>query len=260
MKLHDSLDHAVADVSADLPALVSASRKRGLSLRRRRRALASVGTAAAFALVAVGGYALLPGSDGPDSTGTEMASQPPAALSGETAPITPAGVAVALDEAVTAVTPGTSDRFQGDVSDGEAMASLLFHPLGTAGPAGQVMVNLQPLQSVGAPPYRCETFMTRCHVRKLPGGDTLRTYHDDGDSEFGAASKRAIAEVLSPRRDLRVVVFALNTNPWASGDYQTEPVLAVPGLTEIATRPWWSRTELPVEYVEAGNDLELYEG
>ncbi|MFC6344329.1 hypothetical protein ACFP8W_20265, partial [Nocardioides hankookensis] len=189
-----------------------------------------------------------------------VATQPHPTLSGEAAPITPAGVAVALEEAVAAVASGTSDRFQGDVSEGDAMAALLFHPLGSTDPAGQVMVNLQPLESVEGPPYRCEAFMTRCHVRKLSDGDTLRTYHDDGDSEFGAASKRAIAEVLSPRRDLRVVVFALNTNPWAGGEYQTEPVLAVPGLTEIATQPWWSLSTLPVEYVEAGHDLDLYQG
>ena len=61
MKLHDSLDHAVSDVSADLPALAVASRNQGLSIRRRRRALAVVGSVAAATVLAVGAYAVAPG-------------------------------------------------------------------------------------------------------------------------------------------------------------------------------------------------------
>ncbi|MBZ5741324.1 hypothetical protein [Nocardioides mangrovi] len=261
MMLRDQLEDAVADVAADLATLTTASRRQGLGIRRRRRALAAVGAVAAVTVLAVTGYALRPGtpeihvSDGPPSTGTE------ADLSGESAPITAAGTAAALQDAVASVAHGTFGRFQGDVSGGEALAALLFTPLGSNGPAGQVMVNLQPLlRSVGGPPYTCESFMTDCSVRELPDGDTLRTYHDDGDSEFGAASKRLVAEVLSPDRHLRVVVFALNTNPWAGGEYQTEPVLALHGLSEIARQPWWSTTELPEEYVEAGRDLDLYPG
>ena len=64
MLLHDSLDDAVADVSADLPALAVASRNQGLSIRRRRRALAAVGSVAAATVLAIGAYALVPGLDG----------------------------------------------------------------------------------------------------------------------------------------------------------------------------------------------------
>jgi hypothetical protein len=259
MKLHDSLDHAVADISADLPALVSASRKQGLSLRRRRRALSSVGTAAAVALAAVGGYALLPGSDGPGSTGTEVTSRPAAPLSGVTAPITGPGVVAALRAAVDDVADGTFSRFQGGVSRNDADASLLLRPDHGTGPAGQVMVNLQSLRgSVGAGPYVCEpAIMAHCAVRPLPGGDTLRTYREDDDTEFGDGSQRVVAEVLSPSRKLRVVVFSRNGNAWAPGEFREHSVLDTEQLTEIATQPWWSLSVLPTEYVAAGGELDL---
>ena len=56
------------------------------------------------------------------------------------------------------------------------------------------------------------------------------------------------------------MVIAMNTNPWADGEFRDEAVLTTEQLTEIATQPWWSRTQLPVEYVEAGERLDLYEG
>ncbi|KQW46012.1 hypothetical protein ASC77_19095 [Nocardioides sp. Root1257] len=266
MKLHDSLDHAVADVSADLPALVAGSRRQGLSIRRRRRALATVGTAAAVSVLALGAYALVPGDQGPSDTGvaTDIASPVPVgALSGRTAPITSGGVAAALAATVEDVADGTFGRFQGDASNREGSAALLFEPENGSGPAGQVFINLQPLAMAGQAPYTCEgyleDYLTDCTVRQLPNGDTLRTYREDDDTEVGAGSQRVVAEVLRPEQRLRILVFARNSNPWAIGELRARPVLTTEQLIEIATQPWWSRTELPVEYVEAGNDLELYQ-
>ena len=48
MLLRDSLDAAVADVSADLHSLTTASRRQGLALRRCRRALSAVGSLASL--------------------------------------------------------------------------------------------------------------------------------------------------------------------------------------------------------------------
>lgn len=262
MLLHDSLTDAVADVSADLPALATASRNQGLSIRRRRRALATVGSVAAATVLVVGAYALVPGADGGPDHGVATDATAPAVtgqLSGQTAAITNRGVAAALADAVDQVADGTFGRFQGDASHHEALAALLFRPTTGSGPAGQVMVNLQPLAAVGRPPYRCgESYMQDCAVRRLPNGDTLRTYHDDDDTEFGTGSRRFVAEVLSPERHLRVVVNALNTNPWAEGEYRDRPLLSTDQLTEIATQGWWSRTRLPVEYVAAGKRLDDY--
>lgn len=262
MLLHELMDEAVGDISADLTSLTADSRRRGLSLRRRRRALATVGTAAAATVLAAGVWAVAAGSGGPDSsvaTDTPSPEAPPS-LSGETAPITDRGVAAALAGAVDDVADGALTRFQGYAEEQDAVASLLLRPTSGTGPAGEVMLNLQPLAMAGDPPYSCNAgylrSMTACAVRTLPGGDTLRTYRDDGDSEYGAASQRVVAEVISPERRLRVVVYAMNTNPWNAGDYREQTVLDTDQLVGIATLPWWSRTVLPREYVDAGERLE----
>lgn len=268
MLLRDSLDAAVADVSADLRPLAVASRRRGLSIRRRRRALATIGTAAAVTALAAGGYALLPGADRPDGTvATELTAPATGPLSGGTAPITARGVAAALAAAVDDVADGTFGHFQGDTYDGdgrvqEAMAALLLEPEAGSGPAGQVFLNLQPAAMAGAAPYGCDGYLedplTGCTSRRLPNGTTLRTYREAGDTEFGQGSQRVVAQVIDPTHRLLVSVHAMNTNPWADGGFRDRPVLTTKQLTEIATRPWWSRTELPLEYVEAGEQLTDY--
>jgi len=50
----------------------------------------------------------------------------------------------------------------------------------------------------------------------------------------------------------------MNTNPYAEGAMRATPVLSTAQLVEVATQPWWSRTELPREFVEAGRQLEDY--
>jgi len=266
MLLRDSLDAAVADVSADLHSLTTASRRQGLALRRRRRALSAVGSLAAVTVLAVGGYALFPGSDGGAApVATDLpAPVEVAPLSGATAPITGEGVAAALVAAVDEVADGTFGRFQGDATGPEAMAALLFQPANTSGPAGQVFINLQPAAMAGARPYTCEgdhsTYTVDCRVQKLPNGAALRTYRQDDDTEFGVGSQRVVAEVIRPDRRLRVLVFAMNTNPWAGGELRDQAVLSTEQLTQIASQPWWSRTELPAEYVRAGEALDLYDG
>ncbi len=266
MLLRDSLDDAVADVSADLPSLTAASRRQGLALRRRRRALSAAGAVAAVTVLAVGGYALVPG---PDGGATPVATDLPAPvevapLSGATAPITGAGAAAALAAAVDEVADGTFGRFQGDATGPEAMAALLFRPANSSGPAGQVFINLQPAAMAGERPYTCggdhREYAVDCRVQQLPNGAVLRTYRQDDDTEFGVGSQRVVAEVIRPDRRLRVLVFARNSNPWADGEFRDQAVLGTEQLTEIASQPWWSRTQLPVEYVRAGEALDLYDG
>jgi hypothetical protein len=258
MLLHDSLDDAVADVYADLPTLVGASRRRGLAIRRRRRALASVGATAAAAVLAVGAYALVPGSADPDRV---IATDQPAPveggpLSGRTAPITGRGAVAALAAAVEDVADGTFGGFQGDAYPHESFAAFRFLPATGSGPAGLVMVNLQPLGVAGGAPYTCDQpELIDCRVTQLPNGDTVRTYRDN-DSEMGIGSERLAAEVISPDRKLRIVVGALNTNPYADGAMRAVPVLTTEQLVEVATQPWWSRTRLPEEFVTAGEGLD----
>ena len=109
--LHDSLDHAVSDVSADLPALAVASRNQGLSICRRRRALAAVGSIAAASVLAIGGYALVPGAGGGRPRRRHRCRRtrrsPDRLASGATAPITARAVAAALAASVDEVADGT---------------------------------------------------------------------------------------------------------------------------------------------------------
>jgi hypothetical protein len=258
--LHDRLDDAVADVHADLPTLTAASRNQGLGIRRRRRALASVGTAAVVTVTAAVGLPLVSGGD--DPVAADIANPVRVgALSGRTAPATDEAVAAALVDAVDQVADGTYGRLQGEVFNHESLAAVLFAPAtGTDGPPGQVFVNLQPASMSGERPYGCESWMTDCTVRDRADGTTLRTYSELDDTEFGKGSERDVAELIDPERRLRVVVFAMNTNPWDTGSYRDEPVLSTDQLVEIATMPWWGRMELPAEYVEAGGGLELFEG
>lgn len=264
MLLHDSLEDAVADVSADLPALVAASRKQGLSIRRRRHALATVGTAAAVTALAVGGYALLPG-DRPD-TSTDVVDTPTAtpSLSGATAPSTGRAVVAALAAAVDDVAGGTVSHFQGSDPEPqagwEADGALQFLPATGAGPAGLVMVNLQPIAMAGATPYRCQSYMRHCTDDRLPNGDTLLTYDSSDRGEWGPGEQSLSAQVISPARRLRIIVAAHNTNPFEHDQLRARTVLSTEQLTEIATKPWWDLKRLPEEYVEAGRELPSYEG
>jgi uncharacterized membrane protein len=263
MLLHDSLDDAVSDVSADLPALAVASRNQGLSIRRRRRALSAVGSVAAATVVAIGAYTLVPDLDGDTDRGvaTDLAAPVISGpLTGKTAPVTDRAVAAGLAAAVGERANGTFGRFQGGAYDHEAFAALLFEPATGSGPAGQVMINVQPLAMAGKAPYGCEDYLeeyiTGCTSRPLPNGDVLRTYREDDDTEFGLGSQRQTAEVISPERRLRIIVNAMNTNPWADGGLRDRPVLTAEQAAAIARQPWWSWRTLPVEYAEAGKHLE----
>ncbi len=262
MLLHDHLDDAVADVFPDLPALAESSRRRGLAIRRRRQALATVGATAAAAVLAVGVYAVAPGGGDPvrDVATDAPVSVDAGSLSGQTAPITGRSAAVALASAVDEVDDGSFSGFQGAAQEHEAFAALRFLPESGSGPAGVVMVNVQPLGMAGEAPYTCAeqgASLTDCRAWELANGDTVRTYRDE-DTEMGEGSERLAVEVISPDRRLRLVVGAMNTNPYAEGAMRAVPVLTTDQLVEIATQPWWSRTELPTEFVAAGRQLEDY--
>jgi hypothetical protein len=239
MLLHDSLHDAVSDVRVDHTSLAAGARRHGLAIRRRRRALAAVGSVAAVSVLALGASLLTPG--GGDGS-TSVATEAPATPSGRTEPVTGASAAAALVSAVRDVSPAAYDHLQGDAVDGEVTASLVLQP------GGQVFLNLQRLGMAGSAPYTCAgVAVSDCEATALLNGDTLRTYLDE-DDEMGAGGERLVAEVISPARRLRIVLSAMNTHPWADGRLTDTPVLTTDQLVEIATLPWWDRRELPVEF------------
>lgn len=275
MKLKDHMDEAVADVTADLPSLAAAARSQGLGQRRRRHALAAVGAAAAVTAI-VGGSLALQHSGGPGSDPATVASEPAPSvgeLSGETVPITGRAAAAALMAAVDEVADGAFTRVGGSdpldldrttLADDETSASFLFSPDGTT--TGEVFANIQSYTATfeetdqpkcddsdpdcrgsidqGMGPYdECASYMDQCRVTELAGRDVLRTYLDPISTE---GVVRTVAELISPERDLRLVLGADNG------------VLTTGQLGDVVTQPWWDFDRLPVEYAEAGDDLEGY--
>jgi hypothetical protein len=261
MNLHSSLTDAVADVSADVPTLLAASRRQGLALRRRRRVLASVGATAAVAVLAGGGYAVAAtvGHDAQPSPSWAAVSPGRTLTLGATAPLTGRSLTAALAAAVGEVADGDLTAFRG-AGGRQPMAELLFAP-GTDGVPGLVHLDLQSLTSYGsASSYDCDQpYMHDCASERLPDGDTLRTYTDES-SGSAHAYRRYVAEVLSPRRDLRLILGATNTRQDERYAVRTDPVLAPAQLRTIALQPWWSLTRVPAEYVAAGQRLPSYTG
>lgn len=255
MKLHDSLTDAVAGVSADLPTLLSTSRRQGLSLRRRRRVLASVGATAAVAVLAGGGYAVAATVGHDSHPSPSWAAVSPS--SGATATLTGRSLAAALASAVGDVADGDFAAFRGSAGS-EPMGEFLFTPR-TGGAAGLVQIDLQRLASYGLETsYDCGLpYMHDCTSQVLANGDTLRTY-TDRSSGSAHAYRRYVAEVLSPSRDLRLVLSATNTQQDEKHTVRTDPVLSPEQLRTVALLPWWERKQLPAEYVEAGQRLPSY--
>jgi len=262
MLLHDSLDDAVADVSADLPALAATARNQGLAIRRRRRVLASVGTATAVAVLAIAASIVGTGIDRAPgeadiSTSTDTFAVGP--LSGRTVPITDRAAVAALASAVSEVATGNATQLRGlDNWGGLTNVQLYFAPDSTHGPVGLVQLNLLRFQApAGRTNDHCgPDVYEECSVRQLPSGDILRTYSSPSPST--PRWRIRVADLLSPTRNVRVVVRAANTSDSDPGAFRTEPVLSFDQLAEIASLPWWGLQRIPVEYVDLGNRLTGY--
>lgn len=271
MKLQDQMYDAVADVSAGLPALVDGARRRGQVVRRRRRLAIGTTAAAAVAVGAVGvALALHPTTTASDSAPAS------GGLSGSgtaTAPNTGRTTTAALVAAVDEVTAGEASDYAGQdplggrgSGDRDSYGEFLFAP-DAGGAGGVVEVNVQDLSVLDGEPRTCDpTYMTDCHVSKLPGGDLLRTYVDR-DSSSTPGVYRNVAELISPSRHLRVTVGASNSRIYSIHDFvatrghdvKTRPdaVLSIAQVSKVVTEPWWG-FQLPAAYEQAGKRLSPY--
>lgn len=280
MKLHDQMNDAVADITADTGALMTSARKRGLGMRRRRQALGTVGAAAAVAAIVGGALALQPGGDtsresgaATDPTASSAATSP----AGGTVPLSGRATAAALMAAVDEVADGTFSDFTGQdpypPGDGGAQSYAEFRLTPDGEGFGVVGVNIQPLsilderdcpadpegakkceKRVRPSAYACDqAFMRECESTVLPNGDTLRTYRDD------VTGIRLVAELLSPERELRVVASATNGLDLPNSKWDTkrpDAVLTVDQLSDVVSQPWWG-FQLPAEH--DGSQLPDYE-
>lgn len=277
MKLHDQMNHAVADITADAGALVTQARKRGLGMRRRRQVLSTVGAAAAVAAIVGGALALQPGGDTSRETGAATdptGSSSATTQSGGTVPLTGRATAAALMAAVDEVADGAFSDFSGQdpypSSDTGLQSYAQFRLTPDGEGFGVVGVNVQPLsildlrdcaegdktceKEIRPAAYTCDhEFMHDCEATVLPNGDTLRTYRDD------VTGIRLVAELLSPERELRVLASATNGLDLPNSQWDTkrpDAVLTIDQLSDVVSQPWWG-FELPAEH--DGSQLPGYD-
>lgn len=274
-KLRSAMAEAVAPAHADTERLVSAARRRGMGIRRRRQALGAVGVAAAVLVATVA-----PNVVASDHT-HHIAPQPltsggsptPRFNADKTTPFTGRSTAAALLYAVQLQASGGATSFAGaDPDPGpmpETYAFFRFTPRGSA-TSGEVAINIQPdflgpdvkpgddRASQVRELTQCQTWMTRCSATHLGDGSWLTTYDDRSDYQHGRGIRRVAA--LYRADGLRLVVSASNGYDVTERDEQItrdEPVLTTEQLVAIVRQPWWG-TRLPSYFVEQGAELEPY--
>lgn len=257
--LHDQLGDAVDDVTTDLDTLAAVARRRGTTRRRVRQGLTTAGSAAAVLAIAAGGWALLPGAgDGSDDEATAaVSSTSPAA---GTIPITGRLAAAVELELIGQQTDfqvqDGSLKGQDDVAlridDGRVTIFAVNRNgvyseawITTDGGTSKIGVNVQHWAELELPTdcsvYRADA---DCRVRKLPDGDVLRTATEPDEK---AGSRYRSAELISPSRDLRIVV-------GSTTDGGDTPALTPAQLAAVATDPVWG-FDVPAEYQQRAKDL-----
>ena len=72
---------------------------------------------------------------------------------------------------------------------------------------------------------------------------------------------RVVADIFSPRRDLRVIASATNGFELPNNEWDVtrpEPVLSGDQLADVVTQDWWG-FKLPARFAEEGKELNPYE-
>jgi hypothetical protein len=259
--LRAAMADAVAPTHPDVDALVSASRRRGLGIRRRRQALGSVGVAAAIGL-AVLAPSVVAGDRGTEPGPATSSSTTPGTIDlAETSPFTGRSTAAALQYATLQVAPEgrvSHVAWQDSAGSGTGETYARFQ-LALPGDAenGEVGVNVQPgfggkaAQDVST----CSDWMRSCTVDRRADGSVLVTYEDV--STYGSGGYRLVASLL--RADhVRVVASASNGIDVTERDERVTretPPLTAAQLIAIVDQPWWG-AELPTSFARSGDKLE----
>ncbi|MBW8750447.1 MAG: hypothetical protein JF565_03385 [Propionibacteriales bacterium] len=265
--LRTAMAEAVAPTHPDTERLVSASRRRGLGIRRRRQALGSVGVAAALGLAVLAPNVVAGdhGSRQAQVAGSVAVGTAPESFDADkTSAITGRSTAAALLYAVGLEAAGTADhvRGQGGGNGPDTYAVFRFTPTGSP-TYGEVGVNVQHYG--GDAPKRadqqgdklgqCDSFMEHCVPTTLPDGSRMLTYDDRSDYQ-GRRGVRRVVDLL--RQDgVRVVAYATNGFDITERDEQIsgdEPVLTSDQLVAIVNQSWWG-PELPTYFATQGEAL-----
>jgi len=277
MNITDHLRQATdttATGSLDLEHVARVARAQGLRARRRRRAVAVLGSAALVGAVVVGSVGLLgqdPDRDGLPvaGSGTPTASTPTPSTSTAPAPVpsldpsdtgrlTGRGVTAGLRHAVQEVAQGRAGAFAGQGGarpDDEAYGQLDWTDADGLG-VSVVGVNVQPgmdyVSSCGATELRC--------TRTRSADGRILTTYEEHTAVAGGVGIRRVADLLRPD-GVRVVVSATNgydlpANRWDVT--RAQPPLGYAQLTEIVQQPWWG-AQLPTYFLEQGEQLAPYD-
>ena len=265
MSVETNLSAAMADAVAptrpDVDELVSASRRRGLGIRRRRQVLGSVGVAAALGL-AVLAPSVVAGDRGSEAGPTVSSGTTPQTIDvADTSPFTGRSTAAALQYATLEVAPdGRTSHvaWQDPVGSGSGETYARFQ-LALPGDAenGEVGINVQPnFGGKAAQDVRtCSDWMRNCTVDRRGDGSVLVTYEDV--STYGSGGYRLVASLLRAD-DVRIVASASNgidVTERAERVTRETPPLTAAQLVAIVDQPWWG-PELPTSFARSGEKLE----
>jgi hypothetical protein len=262
-QLHDLMHRDVRELNPDLTALTIAARRQGLSIRRRRQALSTVGAAGIVAVVVVAATQLPWASS---DTRTPSATTPASALPTPTSPLdvpgtaalTGEGTAAGLRHALESVADGRSTDFAGQSSTVEASrdsyGELRWHPADGSG-FSEVGLNVQ--MGFDEDIYRCTQWQVACTVTRS-GGATLMTF-EEVTRTSGGNGIRVTADLL--RADgVRVVASATNGEDLPANKWRItrpRPPFTAQQLTRVISQPWWG-PRLPAGLQQAGKSLIDY--
>lgn len=263
-QLHDLMHRDVQELVPDLDALTAAARRRGLSIRRRRQALGTLGAVAAIAVVAVGATQLQGTADGREPAASLPTTLAPAS---GTVPATGEATTAGLRDLLDEMAGGRAAQFAGQDSteSQDSYGELRWFPADGSG-FSDVGLNLQPgfadrpvtLADVRHTKiYRCESWQVACSVTRRDGA-TLMTYEEVRPTAAGNGI-RVTADLL--RADgVRVVASATNgadlpANKWRIS--RPRPALSAEQLTSIVSEPWWG-PRLPAQLGQEGKQLTGY--
>ncbi len=266
-QLHDLMHREVRELTPDVSALTAAARRQGLSIRRRRQALSTLGAVGVVAAIAFGSTLLPDPTSAPGTAATPPAETPATVTPSPTSPLDAPGTVRVTGEATTAgLRYLLEDTFEGHATDFAGQAStarvsrdsygeLRWNPADGSG-FSDVGLNIQPAFAE-VEIYRCRDWQVACTVTHSHGA-TLMTY-EEVTSVADGEGIRVVADLL--RADgVRVVAFAINGRELPANKWQItrpRPGFSAEQLTRVVSQPWWG-ARLPAGLQKEGESLPDY--
>jgi hypothetical protein len=255
-QLSDLMHRDVQDLTPDLDALTQAARRRGLSIRRRRQALSTLGAVAAVAVIAVGSTQLRGSADSSRPAATAPTTPAPTTQASGTTRLSGEATAAGLRDLLGEVVQGRATSFAGQDStvSYDSYGELRWFPADGSG-FSDVGLNVQP--GFESRIYHCQAWQVACTVTRS-GGAKLMTF-EEVTEVAGGKGIRVTADLL--RADgVRVVASATNgaelpANKWHIT--RARPAFTAQELALVVGQSWWG-PRLPAELQREGAALPGY--